>query len=62
MIREIRSRISLVPKRRGGEPVIYDGSVKAVLSEIWDIFDEPRGQRLAPLLKTEADRSEVMML
>jgi len=56
VIRKIGSRISLVPKRRGGKKVIYDGHVKAALAEVWDIFDQPCGQRLAPLLKTEVDR------
>jgi len=56
VIRKIRSRISLTVKRRGGKPIIYDGHVKAALAKVWDIFDEPCGQRLAPLLKTEVDR------
>lgn len=56
VIRKLRSHISLVPKRRGGKPVIYDGYVKAALAKTWDIFDCPCGQRLAPLLKTEVDR------
>ncbi len=56
VIRKIRSSISLTVKRRGGKPVIYDGRVKTALAKLWDIFDEPWGQRLAPLLKTEVDR------
>jgi len=56
IIRKIRYSISLVPKRRGGKEIIYDGYVKVALAKIWDIFDEPCGQRLAPLLKTEVDR------
>jgi len=56
VIRKIRSSISLQVKRRGGKEVIYDGYVKAALAKVWDIFDEPCGQRLAPLLKTEVDR------
>ena len=56
IIRKIRSRISLAVKRRGGKKVIYDGYVKTALAKLWDIFDEPCGQRLAPLLKTEVDR------
>jgi len=56
VIRKIRSSISLKVKRRGGKPVIYDGHVKTALAKLWDIFDEPCGQRLAPLLKTEVDR------
>ena len=56
VIRKIRSSISLVPKRRGGKEVIYDGYVKAALAKVWEIFDYPCGQRLAPLLRTEVDR------
>ena len=56
VIRKIRSPISLQVKRRGGKEVIYDGYLKTVLAKVWDIFDEPCGQRLAPLLKTEVDR------
>ena len=56
VIRKIRSSISLVPKRRGGKKVVYDGYVKAALAKVWEIFDYPCGQRLAPLLKTEVDR------
>jgi len=56
VIRKIRSSISLRVKRRGGKPIVYDGYVKVALAQIWDIFDEPCGQRLAPLLKTEVDR------
>ncbi|GAH92238.1 unnamed protein product, partial [marine sediment metagenome] len=56
VIRKIRSSISLIPKRRGGKEVIYDGYVKVALAKVWDIFDEPCGQRLAPLLKTEVGR------
>jgi len=54
--RKIRSCISLVPKRRGGKKIVYDGYVKAALAKVWEIFDYPCGQRLAPLLKTEVDR------
>jgi len=61
IIRKIRSSISLVPKRRGGKEVIYDGYVKVALAKVWDIFDEPCGQRLAPLLKTEVDRLRQLM-
>ena len=56
VIRKIRSSISLIPKRRGGKEVVYDGYVKAALAKIWEIFDCPCGQRLAPLLRTEVDR------
>lgn len=56
VIRKLNSSISLVPKRRGGKEVVYDGYVKVALVKVWEIFDYPCGQKLAPLLKTEVDR------
>ena len=54
-IRRIRS-FSSAPKERRKRKQIYDGYVKAALAKIWEIFDYPCGQRLAPLLKTEVSR------
>jgi len=34
----------------------YGSDIKAVLAKVWEIFDYPCGQRLAPLLKTEVER------
>ena len=56
VISRINSSFSSRPKEKRKRKRIYDGYVKAALAEIWDIFDEPCGQRLAPLLKTEVDR------
>jgi hypothetical protein len=56
VISRINSSFSSRPKKRKWRKRIYDGYVKAALAKIWDIFDEPCGQRLAPLLKTEVDR------
>ncbi|TKJ47746.1 hypothetical protein CEE34_02225 [Candidatus Aerophobetes bacterium Ae_b3a] len=55
VMRKIKSFISLASRRRGGKEVIHDGYVKVALAKLWDIFDEPCGQRLAPLLKTEVE-------
>ena len=30
--------------------------MRAALKDVWEIFDRPCGQRLAPLLRTEVDR------
>ena len=56
VIRKIRSRISLKPKKKKRKKRIYDGYVREALAYVWEIFDHPCGQRLAPLLKTEVDR------
>ncbi len=56
VISRINSSFSSKPKKRRWRKRIYDGYVKAALAKVWDIFDEPCGQRLAPLLKTEVDR------
>ncbi len=56
VISRINSSFSSRPKEKRKRKRIYDGYVKAALARIWDIFDEPCGQRLAPLLKTEVDR------
>jgi len=56
VIRKIRSLRSSAPRRRKKRKVIYDGYVKAALAKVWEIFDYPCGQRLAPLLKTEVAR------
>ena len=56
VISRINSFLSSRPKEKRKRKRIYDGYVKAALAELWDIFDEPCGQRLAPLLMTEVDR------
>jgi hypothetical protein len=38
----------------------YDSYVKAALVTMWDIFDRPCGQRLAPLLATETERLRLL--
>ena len=56
VISRINSSFSSRPKEKRKRKRIYDGYLKAALTKVWDIFDEPCGQRLAPLLKTEVDR------
>lgn len=56
VITRINSSFSSRPKEKREKKRIYDGCVKVALAKVWDIFDEPCGQRLAPLLKTEVDR------
>lgn len=56
VIRMIQPRVNLEPKPRRKRKAIYDGEVIAALIKVWEIFDFPCGQRLAPLLKQEVDR------
>ncbi len=56
VISRIHSFLSSRPKARQRRKQIYDGYVRAALAKIWEIFDYPCGQRLAPLLKTEVSR------
>ena len=56
VIRKINSSFSLKPKKKRKRKRIYDGYVRTALVKVWEIFDYPCGQRLAPLLKTEVDR------
>jgi len=56
VIRKINSCLSSEPKKGKKRKQIYDGYVREALSKIWEIFDYPCGQRLAPLLKTEVPR------
>ena len=38
----------------------YDNSVKPALVKMWQIFDNPCGQRLEPLLKSETDKLRLL--
>jgi len=56
VIRKIHSFRPSKPKERKKRKQIYDGYVRAALAQVWEIFDYPCGQRLAPVLKSEVDR------
>ena len=57
MIKKLRYKVKTKKKgERKRRREYYDSYVKAALVMLWDIFDRPCGQRLAPLLKTETDR------
>lgn len=49
-------RESKEPGKRRIRKSIYDKEVAFFLIKLWEIFDRPCGQRLAPLLRTEVDR------
>ena len=55
VIRKINSPTSSIPKKRKRKKEIYDGYVRAALAQVWEIFDHPCGQRLAPVLKEQID-------
>jgi len=49
-------RESKEPGKRRVRKSTYDKEVIFFLIKLWELFDRPCGQRLAPLLKTEVDR------
>ena len=51
-----RSNLDRVEVIKRSRPVIYSHEVNAALVTVWEIFDFPCGQRLAPTLKREVDR------
>jgi len=56
VIGKINSSLCPPGTKRKKRKRIYDGYVRAALAQIWEIFDYPCGQRLAPLLRTEIPR------
>lgn len=55
-IRKIGTGATPGAKPRRKRKAIYDGEVRDALAGIWEIFDHPCGQRLAPVLRTEISR------
>jgi len=55
-MKRINSPFSSEPKKRKKRKQIHHGYARAALAKVWEIFDYPCGQRLAPLLKSEVDR------
>jgi hypothetical protein len=43
-------------QKRGRRGKSYGAEVKAPLAQVWEIFDYPCGQRLAPILREQVDR------
>jgi hypothetical protein len=43
-------------KKRGPRQATYDREVQAALIKVWEVFDYPCGQRLAPALEREIER------
>lgn len=44
------------PHERKKRKEVYGGAVRATLAKLWEIFDRPCGQRLKPLIETEAEK------
>lgn len=55
VIKKLRYRVKLKVNRKKKEEV-YDGEVKSVLVDIWNIFDYPCGARLKTILRDEVKR------
>src|SRR5260221_12482694 len=43
-------------KKRGPRQATYSREVQAALIKVWEVFDYPCGQRLAPALRQEIER------
>jgi hypothetical protein len=56
LIRKLAHPAPQRKKKRGPRKPTYDGQVLAALIELWEIFDCPCGQRLAPALRQEIER------
>jgi hypothetical protein len=58
VIKKIRYKAGLKMEgsKRKPRKEYYDGTVRSVLVKLWEIFDYPCGQRLAPMLKEEAEK------
>ena len=55
-----KARIKKKGEQRKQRKEYYDSYVKTALAQIWEIFDRPCGQRLAPLLEKETDRLRLL--
>lgn len=51
-----KSNLDKLKTERRKKEQHYDNSIKPALARMWRIFDNPCGQRLEPLLKTETDK------
>lgn len=59
LIRKLNPLIDLGSKKtreKRKRETEYGSDIKVALARVWEIFDYPCGQRLAPLLKTEVER------
>jgi len=51
-----KSNLDKLRTERKKSKEVYDNSIKPALARMWKIFDNPCGQRLEPLLKSETDK------
>lgn len=59
VIKKLRYKVKLKVNRKKKEE-IYDGEVKSVLVDIWNIFDYPCGARLKTILRDEVGRLKTL--
>jgi hypothetical protein len=45
-----------LPRPRRSRPALYGPAVKSALNTLWQLFDCPCGQRMAPLLRQQVPR------
>lgn len=57
---KLKSNLDKLPQERKKKKQYYDNSIKPALVKMWQIFDNPCGQRLEPLLKTETDKLRLL--
>lgn len=55
-----KSNLDKLPQERKKKKQYYDNSIKPALVKMWGIFDNPCGQRLEPILKTETDKLRLL--
>jgi hypothetical protein len=56
LIRKLAHPVKAQTKRRPSRKPTYTGPVLTALIKVWEIFDYPCGQRLAPALRVEVER------
>lgn len=56
LIRVLNHPVQPGPRKRRRRRREYDAAVVTALIEVWDIFEQPCGQRMAAVLRSEVDR------
>jgi len=56
LIRVLNHPLGVRPRRRRRRPAEYGAAVVTALIEVWDIFEQPCGQRMVAVLRQELER------